>query len=207
MNPKLAEFGSDGTPQVMWAYLWTIEPAHGCYLPDGRFLPAGYYPYRIGPDPARGWQLALGDGPGLGKAEVNQTRGQAMKKVWGQEHQTEFIYSCWDLPPSDLPPSSIFVVDTSTATPRVGAPLLQCYGTPDGNKVLVCAGAANSNRLRPLLSIANCATGPCVLRVFRPSQFAFPSRLGRRVNSQLLPNTRRAQGSDTKLIENCSAVL
>ena len=159
MNPKLAEFGSDGTPHVMWAYLWTIEPAHGCYLPDGRFLPAGYYPYRIGSDLANGWQLALGDGPGLGKAEVNQTRGQAMKKMWGKEHQSEFIYSCWDLPPRDLPPSSIFVVDTSTAAPRIGTPLLQCYGTPDGNKVLVRAGTANSSRLLLLLTtlIENCS--------------------------------------------------
>jgi len=143
MNPKLAEFDDDGTPHVMWAYMWTIEPAHGCFLPDGRFLPAGYYPYRLGSDPTRGWQLALGRGPGQGKAEVNQTRGQAMKKVWGTEHQTEFIYSCWDLPPQDRPPSSIFMVDTSTPTPRVGTPLLQCYGTPD-NKVHL--GEATGNK-------------------------------------------------------------
>lgn len=40
MNPKLSEFTADSVPHAMWAYLWTTEPAHGCFLPDGRYLEA-----------------------------------------------------------------------------------------------------------------------------------------------------------------------
>jgi hypothetical protein len=72
-----------------------------------------------------GWQLDVAQG----KAEKNQTRGQAMKKVWGKAHQTEFIYSTWDTPLLESPPSGVYLVDTSWPAPRAGKPLLQCYGT------------------------------------------------------------------------------
>jgi hypothetical protein len=84
MNPKLSEFDKDGVPHAMWAYLWTHDPATGCHLPTGDFVDAGYYVYRINKqDPGAGWQLDLASG----KAEVNQTRGQAMKKEYGVQHQ------------------------------------------------------------------------------------------------------------------------
>lgn len=144
MNPKLAEFDSDGVPGVMWAYLWSIQPAHGCYLPDGTtYLPAGYYAYRNDQSSDHGWQLDVSQG----KAEINQTRGQAIKKVWGRAHQTSFIYSCWDLPPLDSPPSTIFRVDTTDTTPRKGTPFLQCYGTSDGNKVHLGEATGNDTDL------------------------------------------------------------
>ena len=50
-------------------------------------IDAGYYVYRIDPqNSSMGWQLNLT----AGKAEVNQTRGQAMKKEWGKQHQVSF---------------------------------------------------------------------------------------------------------------------
>jgi hypothetical protein len=140
MNPKLSEFDADGVPAAMWAYMWSEQPAHGCTLPNGTTIDPGYYAYRIlAENVSAGWQLDLAQG----KAEVNQTRGQAMKKEWGPQHQTSFIYSAWDLPPLDTPPSTIFRVDTATPSPRVGQPLLQCFGPP-GDKVHL--GEATGNR-------------------------------------------------------------
>eukprot|EP00035_Acanthoeca_spectabilis_P008920 m.160302 g.160302 ORF g.160302 m.160302 type:complete len:617 (+) comp14551_c0_seq1:538-2388(+) len=140
MNPKLSEFDSDGVPHAMWAYLWSVQPAHGCYLPTGMYIDAGYYAYRIDDqNTTAGWQLDILQG----KAVVNQTRGQAMKKEWGAQYQTSFIYSAWDLPPNDVPPSTIFRVDTKAPQPRFGETLLQCYGT-NGNKVHL--GEATGNR-------------------------------------------------------------
>jgi hypothetical protein len=83
MNPKLAEFNHDGVPHVMWAYLWSHNPATGCHLPTGAYVQAGYYAYRVNPaDVGAGWQLDVAEGA----AELNQTRGQAMKKEWGRWH-------------------------------------------------------------------------------------------------------------------------
>jgi hypothetical protein len=150
MNPKLAEFTRDGVPHAMWAYMWSHDPATGCYLPNGVYVEAGYYVYRVDSDHVgAGWQLDLAEG----KAELNQTRGQAMKKEWGSDHQTSFIYSAWDLPPLDVPPSTIFRVDTTLPLPRVGETLLQCYGPPGNARVLGIFYRADivwGSRMRPL---------------------------------------------------------
>ena len=70
-----------------------------------------------------------------------------MKKEWGRAHQTSFIYSAWDLPPLDIPPSTIFRVDTADPQlPRVGKPLLQCYGS-DSNNVHLGEATGNTTDL------------------------------------------------------------
>jgi hypothetical protein len=61
--------------------------------------------------------------------------------------QTSFIYSCWDLPPLDTPPSSIFRVDTATPPPRVGEPLLQCHGSQELGLVHLGEATGNSTDL------------------------------------------------------------
>ena len=66
-----------------------------------------------------------------------------MKLLWGRAHQSSFIYSAWDLPPNDTAPSTIFRVDTAWPLPRIGRPLLQCFGVP-GNAVHL--GEATGNR-------------------------------------------------------------
>ncbi len=154
MNPKLFDYGRDGKPRAMTAYLAYQDKPNvpfdqPCALPRGApisELPGiGNYVYRYA-GPALGWQLDLRTG--LIEKVVRETNTNAYKLMRGSN--TEFLRADWDFrikvvdfakPAAERRPR--LILDCS-ARDAAGKPLVT-GGEPTGSESEVYFGANDGN--------------------------------------------------------------